>query len=417
MSKRRVVITGIGAVTPLGLTAQESWQGVRQGVCGIGPITQYDPTGLKVQLAAEVKGFQPETVLDRQAARRMGRFTQFAMVSARQALASSGLERTKVDLDRCGVIISSGIGGIAITEAEHERGKEKGWDRISPFYIPTTIANMAAGQVAIDAGFRGMCTCPVTACAGGTNAVGDAFRYIRDGYGEVMLCGGTESCVTPLAIGGFTSMKALSQSTDPKRASIPFDLERNGFVLGEGAGVLLLEELEHAQKRGAPIYAEILGYGVTCDAYHMTAPLPDGSGGAKAMAQALADGGVLPEQVDYINAHGTATRLNDAGETAAIKAVFGDHAKHLAVSSTKSMTGHMLGAAGAVEAIFTALALKDGFLPATIGYAVPDPECDLDVVPGQGRQAELRYAMSNSLGFGGHNGSILLKKWEDASWN
>ena len=414
MSKRRVVITGIGAVTPLGLTAQESWEAVRQGVCGIGPITQYDPTGLKVQLAAEVKDFQPETVLYRQAAKRMGRFTQFAMVASRQAMESSGLDRAQVDLDRCGVIISSGIGGIAITEAEHERGKEKGWDRISPFYIPTTIANMAAGQVAIDTGFRGMCTCPVTACAGGTNAVGDAFRYIRDGYGEVMLCGGAESCVTPLAIGGFTSMKALSQSTDPKRASIPFDLERNGFVLGEGSGVLLLEELDHARKRGAPIYAEILGYGVTCDAYHMTAPLPDGSGGAKAMAQALADGGVLPEQVDYINAHGTSTRLNDTGETAAIKAVFGDHARHLAVSSTKSMTGHMLGAAGAVEAIFTAMALKDGFLPATIGYEVPDPECDLDVVPGQGRQVNIRYAMSNSLGFGGHNGSILLKKWEDA---
>lgn len=414
MSKRRVVITGIGAVTPLGLTARESWQAVRQGVCGIGPITQYDPTGMKVQLAAEVKGFEPEAMLDRQTARRMGRFTQFAMVSAREALRCASFDREKEDLDRCGVSLSSGIGGLSITQAEHERGKEKGWDRVSPFYIPTTISNMAAGQVAIDAGFRGMCTCPVTACAGGTNAVGDAFHYIRDGYADVMLCGGTEACVTPLAIGGFTSMKALSQSTDPKRASIPFDLERNGFVLGEGAGVLLLEELEHALRRGASIFAEFLGYGVTCDAYHMTAPLPDGSGGAKAMAMALADGGVSPEQVGYINAHGTSTRLNDAGETAAIQAVFGAHAQHLAVSSTKSMTGHMLGAAGAVEAIFTAMALKDGFLPATIGYAVPDPECDLDVVPGQGRQADIRYAMSNSLGFGGHNGSILLKKWEDA---
>ena len=414
MSKRRVVITGIGAVTPLGLTARESWQAVRQGVCGIGPITQYDPTGMKVQLAAEVKGFEPEAMLDRQTARRMGRFTQFAMVSAREALRCASFDREKEDLDRCGVSLSSGIGGLSITQAEHERGKEKGWDRVSPFYIPTTISNMAAGQVAIDAGFRGMCTCPVTACAGGTNAVGDAFHYIRDGYADVMLCGGTEACVTPLAIGGFTSMKALSQSTDPKRASIPFDLERNGFVLGEGAGVLLLEELEHALRRGASIFAEFLGYGVTCDAYHMTAPLPDGSGGAKAMAMALADGGVSPEQVGYINAHGTTTRLNDAGETAAIQAVFGAHAQHLAVSSTKSMTGHMLGAAGAVEAIFTAMALKDGFLPATIGYAVPDPECDLDVVPGQGRQADIRYAMSNSLGFGGHNGSILLKKWEDA---
>lgn len=414
MSKRRVVITGIGAVTPLGLTARESWQAVRQGVCGIGPITQYDPTGMKVQLAAEVKGFEPEAMLDRQTARRMGRFTQFAMVSAREALRCASFDREKEDLDRCGVSLSSGIGGLSITQAEHERGKEKGWDRVSPFYIPTTISNMAAGQVAIDAGFRGMCTCPVTACAGGTNAVGDAFHYIRDGYADVMLCGGTEACVTPLAIGGFTSMKALSQSTDPKRASIPFDLERNGFVLGEGAGVLLLEELEHALRRGASIFAEFLGYGVTCDAYHMTAPLPDGSGGAKAMAMALEDGGVSPEQVGYINAHGTSTRLNDAGETAAIQAVFGAHAQHLAVSSTKSMTGHMLGAAGAVEAIFTAMALKDGFLPATIGYAVPDPECDLDVVPGQGRQADIRYAMSNSLGFGGHNGSILLKKWEDA---
>lgn len=410
MSKRRVVITGIGAVTPLGLTAQESWEAVRQGVCGIGPITQYDPTGLKVQLAAEVKDFQPETVLDRQAAKRMGRFTQFAMVASRQAMESSGLDRAQVDLDRCGVIISSGIGGIAITEAEHERGKEKGWDRISPFYIPTTIANMAAGQVAIDTGFRGMCTCPVTACAGGTNAVGDAFRYIRDGYGEVMLCGGAESCVTPLAIGGFTSMKALSQSTDPKRASIPFDLERNGFVLGEGSGVLLLEELDHARKRGAPIYAEILGYGVTCDAYHMTAPLPDGSGGAKAMAQALADGGVLPEQVDYINAHGTSTRLNDAGETAAIKAVFGDHARHLAVSSTKSMTGHMLGAAGAVEAIASVLAVKEGIVPPTIGYQEPDPECDLDYVPNAAREAQVDLALSASLGFGGHNAYLAFRR-------
>ena len=258
---RRVVVTGLGCVTPVGNDVPTFWESLKAGKCGIGPITQYDPTGLKVQLAAEVKDFQPETVLDRQAAKRMGRFTQFAMVASRQAMESSGLDRAQVDLDRCGVIISSGIGGIAITEAEHERGKEKGWDRISPFYIPTTIANMAAGQVAIDTGFRGMCTCPVTACAGGTNAVGDAFRYIRDGYGEVMLCGGAESCVTPLAIGGFTSMKALSQSTDPKRASIPFDLERNGFVLGEGAGVLLLEELDHARKRGQTVYVE------TCPQY------------------------------------------------------------------------------------------------------------------------------------------------------
>lgn len=408
MSKRRVVITGLGAVTPIGLTAPESWQAVKDGVCGVAPITQYDASAQKVKLAAEVKGFVPEDHLGKPEAKRMGRFTQFAVVAAREAL--SGFQAD--DPDRCGVIVSSGIGGQSITEAEHSRGLERGWDRVSPFYIPTAISNMAAGQIAIDAGFRGMCTCPVTACAGGTNAVGDAFHYIRDGYADAMLCGGTEAAITPLAIGGFTSMKALSQAEDPARASIPFDAERGGFVMGEGAGILLLEELEHAQKRGAKIYAEIVGYGATCDAYHMTAPRPDGSGGARAMAIALADGGTAPEEVGYINAHGTSTHLNDAGETAAVKTVFGSHAYALAMSSTKSMTGHMLGAAGAVEAIFTALSLRDGYLPATINYRTPDPECDLDVIPNQGRKADVRYAMSNSLGFGGHNGSLLLKKWE-----
>jgi 3-oxoacyl-[acyl-carrier-protein] synthase II len=410
--KRRVVITGIGAVTPIGLTARESWQAVKDGACGIGPIQSYDPAGQKVTLAAEVKNFDANGLLGRQSAMRMGRFTQFAVAAAREAMADSGFSLETADADRCGVIVSSGIGGLSITEAEHDRGLSKGWDRVSPFYIPMAICNMAAGQIAIDTGFAGMCTCPVTACAGGTNAVGDAFHYIRDGYAEAMLCGGTEASVTPLAVGGFTAMRALSQATDPSRASIPFDKERNGFVLGEGAGILLLEELEHARKRNAKIYAEVVGYGVTCDAYHMTAPRPDGSGGAKAMAMALSDGGVLPEQVDYINAHGTSTSLNDAGETAAIHSVFGDHAKDLAVSSTKSMTGHMLGAAGGVEAIFTALALQEGFLPATIHYQVPDEACDLDVVPNVGRPAALRYALSNSLGFGGHNGSILLKHWE-----
>ncbi len=412
MDGRRVVITGLGAVTPVGLTASESWQAVRSGVCGIAPITQFDPTGMKVQLAAEVKGFVPENYMSRQEAKHIGRFTQFALAAAQEAFADSGLVCEAEDLDRCGVIISSGIGGLSITEAEHDRGKEKGWDRVSPFYIPMGICNMAAGQVAIKFGFRGMCTCPVTACAGGTNAVGDAFHYIRDGYADVMLCGGTEASVTPLAIGGFTSMKALSQATDPSRASIPFDAQRSGFVLGEGAAILVLEELQHALRRGAQIYAEFVGYGVTCDAYHMTAPRPDGSGGAKAMAMALADAGITPDQVDYINAHGTSTHLNDAGETAAVKAVFGDHAYKLAMSSTKSMTGHMLGAAGAVEAMFTALSLRDGYMPATIHYSVPDPACDLDMVPNEGREAKLRYALSNSLGFGGHNGSILLKTWE-----
>ena len=410
MERRRVVITGLGAVTPVGLTARESWQAVKEGVCGVGPITQFDPADMKVTLAAEVKGFMPEDHMTRQEAKHMGRFTQFAVAAAKEAMGD--WEPAEEEKDRCGVIVSSGIGGLAITEREHSRGLEKGWDRVSPFYIPTGICNMAAGQIAIHHGFRAVCSCPVTACAGGTMAVGDAFRSIRDGYTDVMLCGGTEASVTPLAIGGFTSMKALSQATDPAEASIPFDARRGGFVLGEGAGILLLEELEHAKARGANIVAEIVGYGATCDAHHMTAPLPDGSGGAKAMANALADAGVSPDQVDYINAHGTSTSLNDAGETAAVKTVFGNHAYQLAISSTKSATGHMLGAAGAVEAIFTAQTLRDGFLPATLNYREKDPACDLDVVPNVGRSAQVQYALSNSLGFGGHNGSLLLKKWE-----
>jgi 3-oxoacyl-[acyl-carrier-protein] synthase II len=412
MDKRRVVITGLGAVTPIGHSAPEAWQAVRNGVCGVAPIAAYDASGQKVTLAAEVKNYQSDDFLDKKEAKHMARFTQFAVISAREALKDGGFTLENTDPDRCGVIVSSGIGALQNTEDEHSRYLEKGIDRVSPFYIPMTICNMAAGQVAIDAGFRGMCSCPVTACAGGTNAVGDAFHYIRDGYADAMLCGGSESAVTPLAIGGFTTMKALTQSADPSRASIPFDAERSGFVMGEGAAILLLEELGHALARGANIYAEFVGYGSTCDAYHMTAPLPGGEGGAKAMALALADAGARPEDVDYINAHGTSTPLNDAGETTAIKTVFGEHAKQLAVSSTKSMTGHMLGAAGAVEALFSALALKEGYLPATINYQVPDPACDLDIVPNVGRDAELRYALSNSLGFGGHNGSILLKKWK-----
>ena len=413
MERRRVVITGLGAVTPVGLTAEESWQAVQNGVCGIAPITQFDTTGRKVTLAAEVKGWDPTQRLSRGEARHMARFTQMAVAAAREAMQQAGFTPSEEEKDRCGVIVSSGIGGLSTTEAEHDKGLAKGWDRVSPFYIPTSISNMAAGQIAIDHGFRAVCSCPVTACAGGTYAVGDAFRSIRDGYTDVMLCGGTEASITPLAVGGFTSMKALSQSTDPSRASIPFDAERNGFVMGEGAGILLLEEMDHALARGAQIIAEVVGYGATCDAYHMTAPDPEGKGGAKAMAGAIADAGVLPEAVDYVNAHGTSTCLNDAGETLAIKAVFGERAKQLAVSSTKSMTGHMLGAAGAVEAIFTALALHDSFIPATINYQVADPACDLDVVPNEGRKQNIQYALSNSLGFGGHNGSLLLRKWEE----
>ena len=412
MERRRVVITGLGAVTPIGLTAGESWQAVKNGVCGIGPITHYDPAAQKVKLAAEVKGFDPEDLLGRQESKRMGRFTQFAVAAAREALSDAGFSAEQADPDRCGVILSSGIGGQAITEAEHSRGQEKGFDRVSPFYVPTAICNMAAGQVAIDAGFRAMCSCPVTACAGGTNAVGDAFHRIRDGYEPVMVCGGAESCISPLGIGGFTSMKALSTSTDPDAASLPFDARRGGFVMGEGSGVLVLEELEHAKARGAHIYAEVVGYGANCDAYHFTAPAPGGTGDIGCMKLTLKDGGIAPEQIDHINAHGTGTHMNDSCETAAIHAVFGDHAKDIAVVSTKSMTGHLLGGAGGIEAVFTALALRDQFAPPTIHYEQPDPECDLDYVPNVGREMKMEYALSNSLGFGGHNACLAFKKWE-----
>jgi len=413
MGKRTVVITGMGTVNPLGNTAPESWAAVKAGRCGIGPITRYDTSDRKVKLAGEVKNLDIDGLLGRRESKKMDRFTQLALIAAGEAMEDAGLDRDAGDLDRCGVLFSSGIGGFETVGEAHRRGTERGYDSVSPFMIPMIISNMAAGRIAIRYGFRGMCSCVVTACAGGTNAVGDAFRHIRDGYAEVMLCGGAEAAVTPLAMGGFTAMKALCESRDPLRASIPFDKERSGFVMGEGAGALLLEEYGHAAARGAKIYAEVIGYGATCDAYHITAPAPGGAGGAACMAQALADAGVEPGAVDYINAHGTSTQLNDAGETAAIRAVFADHANTLWVSSTKSMTGHLLGAAGAVEAIFTALALKEGFVPATIGYRVPDPACSLDVVPNEGRAADIKTALSNSLGFGGHNAAIVLKKWEE----
>lgn len=411
--KRRVVITGMGAVSPIGNTAEEMWQSAREGRCGIGPITHFDTTNHKVKLAGEVKDLDFTPYLDKKELRRMDLFSQYAMVAAVQAWRDSGLDYEKIDPTRFGVDISSGIGGINTIETEYERGREKGFDRVSPFFVPMDISNLAAGNVAIKLGAKGMCTCVVTACAGGSNAIGDAFRMIRDGYQELMLAGGSEAAVTKLAIGGFTSMKALCESDDPTRASIPFDAERSGFVMGEGAGVLMLEEYEHARARGAKIYAEIVGYGATCDAYHITSPAPGGEGGARAMVEAVKDAGIQPEDIDYINAHGTSTSLNDKFETAAVKAAFGDHAYKLAMSSTKSMTGHLLGAAGAIEAIITARALQDGFIPATINYRTPDPECDLDIVPNEGRKAELRYAMSNSLGFGGHNASLVLKKYEE----
>lgn len=413
MDKRRVVITGMGAVTPLGLTLEESWAAVKADTCGIGPITQYDTTNQKVKLAGEVRGFNPEQYIDKREVRKTDRFVQFALASAAQAMEHSGLVMENENSQRCGVVFASGIGGFSTVQNECLKGNEKGYDRVSPYFIPMAISNMAAGNIAIRFGFHGMCTCPVTACASGTNAVGDAFRQIRDGYADVILAGGTEATITSLAVGGFTSLHALHTGSDPKRASIPFDKERSGFVMGEGAAALVLEEYEHAKARGANILAEVVGYGCTCDAHHITAPLPDGSGAAGAMTQALADAGVDAASVDYINAHGTSTAMNDAGETAAVKLAFGEHAKELAISSTKSMTGHLLGASGAVEAAFTAMALHDGFIPATLGHQVPDEACDLDVVPNHGREASIRYAMSNSLGFGGHNASILLKKWEE----
>ncbi len=412
MEKRRVVITGLGTVNPTGNTVAESWTAVKNGVCGVGPITHYDTADFKVKLAAEVKDFDPAERVDKREARKMARFTQFAVAAAAEAMADSGIDMNAVDATRFATVISSGIGGLPTIEEEHTKGEAKGFDRVSPFFVPMSIANIAAGQVAIRFGLKGMCTSPVTACAGGTNAIGDAFHRIRDGYEDYAICGGTESCISPLGVGGFTSMKALNTATDPDRASIPFDAERGGFVIGEGAGMLVLEELEHAQARGAKIYAEVVGYGATCDAHHITAPAPGGEGGARSMALAIADADIRPEDIGYINAHGTGTHLNDSGETAAIKTVFGDHAYRLAVSSTKSMTGHLLGGAGGVEGVFTALALHDGFLPATINLKVPDPECDLDYIPNVGRAQQVEYAMSDSLGFGGHNAAVIFKRWE-----
>ena len=412
MEKRRVVITGLGAVTPIGHSVQETWDAARAGVCGVAPITLYDASSQKVSLAAEVKNFEPTKMLDKKEVRRMDRFCQFALYAAAEAMEDSGLDLEKEDTSRIGVSVASGVGGMGTFQTSCGIGESRGYDKVSPFFIPMIIANMAAGRIAIRYGLHGMCTCPVTACASSSNAVGDAFHYIRDGYADAMVAGGAEATITSLAIGGFTSMSALTTASDPSRASIPFDKERSGFVMGEGSAILVLEELGHAQARGAKIYGEIVGYGTNCDAHHITAPDPTGTWPAACIQAALKDAQAAPEDVDYVNAHGTSTPLNDSGETLAIRKVFGSHAGKLMVSSTKSMTGHMLGAGGAAEAMFCLLALKDGFVPATINYQVPDPACDLDVVPNEGRQADIKCAISDSLGFGGHNTCLVFRKWE-----
>lgn len=408
--KRRVVITGMGAISPIGNTATEMCNNALAGVVGIEKIVGFDTADQKVTLAGEVKNYEPTDYFDRMSARRMAKFTQFALIAAREAVAQSGIDMSVEDPNRFGVNVSSGIGGLPTIEAEHEKGMKRGFDKVSPLFVPMAISNMAAGTLAIEFGFKGSASCIVTACASGTNAIGEAFRQIRDGYADGFLTGGAESTVSPLGIGGFTSMKALHEGDDPARASIPFDKDRSGFVMGEGSGVLMLEEYEHAVKRGAKILGEIVGYGVSCDAHHMTAPLEDGSGAAQCMKNAMKDAGIEPYQVGYINAHGTSTPMNDRGETAAVKLAFGEHAENLLMSSTKSMTGHLLGASGAVEAIITVNALAEGMAPPTMGYVNPDPDCDLNIVPNKAVSMDAEYAMSNSLGFGGHNATLVFRK-------
>lgn len=415
MTKRRVVVTGIGTINPIGHNVEETWKSIEEGKCGIAPISLFDTKDMKVTLAGEVKDFDVAKYIDKKEAKKMDRFIQMGMIASHEAMLDSGLDINNIDSHRFGVIVSSGIGGLGSIEKNYQTGEKRGFDRVSPFFIPMTISNLAAGHIAIAYHAQGLCTCPVTACAGGTNAIGDAFRNIRDGYQDVMIAGGCEASITPLGIGGFTSMKALSDATDPDRASIPFDKERNGFVMGEGAGILILEELEHALKRGAHIYGEMTGYGVSCDAHHITAPLPNGEGGAYAMQNALDDAGISYDVIDYINAHGTSTHLNDLCETEAIKSVFKEHAYKLAVSSTKGHTGHCLGAAGGIEAVLSVLALKHDFIPPTLNYQVKDEECDLNVVPNIGVKKDLHYVMSNSLGFGGHNASIIFKEYDNGT--
>jgi 3-oxoacyl-[acyl-carrier-protein] synthase II len=410
--KRRVVITGLGAITPCGIGVDTFWAAMKTGKSGVGPITQFDAGRLSTRFAAEVKGFDPTEYMEHKEARRTARFAQFAVAAARMALDDARIDLEQVDRDRLGVIIGSGIGGIDTFEAQCRLLIEKGPQRVSPFFVPMMIPDMAAGQVAIACGLRGHNTCTVTACASGTNSIGDAYRVIQYGMADGMIAGGSEAAIGELPMAGFCSARALSTLNEaPEKASRPFDRTRDGFVMGEGAGILFLEELEHAKRRGARIYAEIIGYGASGDAYHITDPAPNGAGAVRAMRLALKDADIEPEQVGYINAHGTSTIKNDYYETLAVKSVFGAHAEKVAISSTKSMTGHLLGAAGGVEAVICVKALETGILPPTINYEQPDPDCDLDYIPNAARERQVDVVMSNSFGFGGHNGVIVLRRY------
>ena len=411
---RRVVVTGLGMVTPVGTGVQENWEAICAGKSGIGPITRFDPAPFTCRIAGEARSFRSEDWLDKQQIRRLDIFIHFAIASARMAMGQSGLKVDDSNRHRIGCLTGSGLGGLTMLEHYHKIYLERGPDRISPFFIPGMIANMAPGQIAIEFGVRGPNISIETACAASSHAIGESFRLIREGRVDAMITGGSEAVVTPLALGGFCSMKALSTRNDePQKAVRPFDLHRDGFVMGEGSGMIILEEMEHALRRNATILAELAGYGLSADAFHMTAPEPEGCGAILCMSEAIRDAGLRPEEIDYINAHGTSTKLNDESEVKAIKAVFGEHTRKLAVSSTKSMTGHLLGGAGGVEAIYTVLAIREGILPPTINYETPDPACDLDFVPNKARKAKVRAAMSNSFGFGGTNASLVFKAFEE----
>ncbi|MGA1847500.1 beta-ketoacyl-ACP synthase II [Deferribacter abyssi] len=411
--KKRVVITGIGLVTPIGIGVNENWEGILACKSGVSELTKFDASNFPVKIAAEVKNLTPEDYVDKKDVKRFDEFIVFALVAAELASRDAGLNFDNIEHEEAGAIIGSGIGGFKTIEEQHEIYLKKGYRRVSPFFIPSAIINMASGAISIRYGLKGPNSSVVTACATGSHAVGDAFKIIQRGDAKIMFAGGSESAITPLAVAGFANMKALSRRNDePEKASRPFDKNRDGFVMGEGAGILVLEELEHALNRNAKIYAEVVGYGMTGDAYHITAPDESGEGAVRAMKMAISDAGVEPEDVDYINAHGTSTPYNDAIETKAIKTVFGKHAYKLMVSSTKSMTGHLLGAAGSVEAAYCALAIKNGVIPPTINLDEPDPECDLDYVPNKPKSAKIKYALSNSFGFGGTNACLLLKKYE-----